>query len=48
MKFKGVVFDMDGVLRIGEHPVSYVNKTLKYLDTNKIQYMISTNECRCQ
>ena len=46
MKFKGVVFDMDGVLRIGEHPVNYVNKTLKHLEKNKIPYMISTNECR--
>ena len=46
MKFKGVAFDMDGVLRIGEHPVDSVNKTLKYLEKSKIPYMISTNECR--
>lgn len=46
MKFKGIAFDMDGVLRIGEHPVDSVNKTLKYLEKSKIPYMISTNECR--
>ena len=36
---------MDGVLKIGEHPVNYVNKTLKHLEKNKIPYDL-TNECR--
>ena len=46
MKFKGIIFDMDGVLRIGDHPMPNVNKILELLKENKCPYMISTNECR--
>ena len=41
-----VVFDMDGVLRIGEHPIEHSNKIIKYLHKKNIPGMISTNECR--
>lgn len=43
---RGVVFDMDGVLRIGNQPIEGVNKTFTYLKDRKIPFMISTNECR--
>lgn len=43
---KAVVFDMDGVLRVGDNPIDGVNEALKHLKDNKIPYMISTNECR--
>ena len=45
-KYKGIVFDMDGVLRIGNHPIPKANEIIQYLYKNKIQGMISTNECR--
>lgn len=43
---KGVVFDMDGVLRIGNEPIEGVNDVFNWLKEQKIPYMISTNECR--
>lgn len=43
---KGIVFDMDGVLRIGNEPIEGVNEVFKYLKQKDIPFMISTNECR--
>ena len=46
MNIRGVVFDMDGVLRIGSKPIDGVNDTFEFLRKRGIKYMISTNECR--
>lgn len=46
MDFKGYIFDMDGVLRIGEHPIKGANDIIKTLSKKNIKCMISTNECR--
>jgi len=35
-KIKGVVFDMDGVLRIGNHPIKNANETIQYLKKKNI------------
>ena len=43
---KGIIFDMDGVLRIGSHPVKHANEIIQLLKNKKIPGMISTNECR--
>jgi HAD superfamily hydrolase (TIGR01450 family) len=43
---RAVVFDMDGVLRVGESPIDGVNEALNHLKHKNIPYMISTNECR--
>ena len=43
---RGVVLDMDGVLRIGDRAVSEADNFLQELEKNGIPYMISTNECR--
>ena len=45
MKYDGVVFDMDGVLRIGEHPIKGANDIIEELHSQGIKGMISTNEC---
>lgn len=44
--FKAVVFDMDGVLRIGTTLTPYSKNILKYLDDKNIKTMVVTNECR--
>ena len=41
--FKGIVFDMDGVLRIGKDPVKGADKIFPRLQDKA---MIVTNECR--
>ena len=46
MRIRGVVFDLDGVLRIGDKSIEGVNEVFEYLDTQHIPYMIATNECR--
>ena len=46
MDYKGYIFDMDGVLRIGDHPIKGANELIQYLDKSNIKCMISTNECR--
>lgn len=46
MKYDAVVFDMDGVLRIGEHPIKGANDIIEKLHNEGIKGMISTNECR--
>ena len=46
MSFKGVVFDMDGVIRIGKTPVEGINDLLEVLAKGGIRAMICTNECR--
>lgn len=46
MSYKGVIFDMDGVLRIGNHPVKGASEIIEKLNNNNIKGMISTNECR--
>ena len=43
---KGIIFDMDGVLRIGSHPVKYANEIIQLLKKKNLPGMISTNECR--
>jgi len=43
---KAVVFDLDGVIRIGNKLVESANKTLRYLVDKGIKTMIVTNECR--
>lgn len=43
---KLVIFDMDGVLRVGSKILDNVNETLTFLKNNKIPYCINTNECR--
>ena len=46
MKIRGVIFDLDGVLRIGDKSIEGVNEVFEFLDTQHIPYMIATNECR--
>lgn len=46
MKYEGVVFDMDGVLRIGDHPIKGANTIIEKIHNQGIKGMISTNECR--
>ena len=41
--FKGIVFDMDGVLRIGKNPIKGADKVFNKLHSKSI---IVTNECR--
>ena len=41
--FKGIVFDMDGVLRIGKNPINGADKIFPKLQDKA---MIVTNECR--
>lgn len=43
---KLVVFDMDGVLRVGNKILNYANEILKFLKEQNIPYCINTNECR--
>lgn len=43
---KVVVFDMDGVLRVGQNLISGVSGTIDYLNDKNIKYYINTNECR--
>lgn len=43
---KAVVFDLDGVIRIGSAPIPGVNEVFQYLESHDIPYMICTNECR--
>jgi len=43
---KGIIFDMDGVLRIGSHPVKYANEIIQLMKKQNLPGMISTNECR--
>ena len=43
---KAVVFDMDGVLRIGNKLIENVENVLVDLDKKNIKTMIVTNECR--
>ena len=43
IRFKGIVFDMDGVLRIGKKPIKGADKIFPRLQDKA---MIVTNECR--
>ena len=43
---KLVAFDMDGVLRIGSHPVSGAGDIFKTLEKLTKKSLIITNECR--
>ena len=43
---EAVVFDMDGVLRIGTRIMDNAQKVLEKLNNNNIKTMIVTNECR--
>lgn len=43
---KAVIFDMDGVLRIGDKPIMGANKIFNSLHDKNIKTMIVTNECR--
>ncbi len=43
---KAVIFDMDGVLRIGDKPINGANKIFDSLNNINIKTMIVTNECR--
>lgn len=45
-KFKFIIFDLDGVLRIGKKIVPGANQILQYLQINNINHKIVTNECR--
>lgn len=45
-KFDGIIFDMDGVIRIGNKPISGANNIIKYMNSNNIGGMLMTNECR--
>ena len=45
-KFKFVIFDLDGVLRIGKKLVPGANEILQFLQDNNINHKIVTNECR--
>lgn len=42
----GIVFDLDGVLRVGTKPVPGANEAIGALLERKIPFMICTNECR--
>ena len=43
---EAVVFDMDGVLRIGNKIINNAQEVLETLIENNIKTMIVTNECR--
>lgn len=43
---KAVVFDMDGVLRVGSERIEGASEMFRTLEANGIRTMISTNECR--
>lgn len=43
---KAIVFDMDGVIRIGHTPVDGAGDVFKYLEAQNVPFMLSTNECR--
>lgn len=45
-KFKFVIFDLDGVLRIGKKLIPGANEILQFLQDNNINHKIVTNECR--
>jgi len=45
-KFKSVIFDLDGVLRIGKKLIPGANEILQFLQDNNINHRIVTNECR--
>lgn len=46
MPIKGIVFDMDGVLRFGDHPANYCEKLIEFIKNKEIPTMVVTNECR--
>lgn len=46
IKPKGIVFDMDGVLRIGKTPIPKASFIIDLMVKYNIPGMISTNECR--
>ena len=46
MPLKGIVFDMDGILRFGDKPAENANKLIEFVSGLNIPYMIATNECR--
>ena len=41
-----IVFDMDGVLRVGSQAIPNASEIIKLMEINKIPGMVSTNECR--
>ncbi len=43
---KAVVFDLDGVIRIGNEIIPGANGTIQFLSSQNIPFMICTNECR--
>jgi len=43
---QGIIFDMDGVLRIGENMTLYSDKIINYLNNKGIKNIIITNESR--
>lgn len=45
-KIKAIIFDMDGVLRIGQYPIKGSEKIFPLLKEKNIKSMILTNECR--
>ena len=45
-KPKPIVFDMDGVLRVGNNAIPNTNDIINLMAMNNIPGMISTNECR--
>ena len=45
-KPKGIVFDMDGVLRVGNNPIPHACDIINIMIKNNIPGMVSTNECR--
>lgn len=46
MVLKGIVFDMDGILRFGNTAAEDASKLIEFVTNLKIPYMIATNECR--
>ena len=45
-KIKAIIFDMDGVLRLGKFPIKGSEKIFSILKSRNIKSMILTNECR--
>jgi len=45
-KPKGIVFDMDGVLRVGNKAIPKADEIIKIMKLKNIKGMVSTNECR--
>jgi HAD superfamily hydrolase (TIGR01450 family) len=43
---RAVVFDLDGVLRVGDKAIEGVNEVFNFLQSHNIPFMIATNECR--